>query len=485
MAHEVIDSEAKTTMSESRKSVRGHEDVDLLVVGGGVAGLFGALCAASEGDVLVLSKGALLSSTSSLAQGGIAAAVGEGDTPALHAEDTLRTGRGLSRPSAVSVLTEEAPARIRDLVDLGVEFDDGLGLEGGHSQRRVVHAGGAATGDRVARKLAERVLAHPRIRVVEGVHMTALWTASGRCVGATTDGGPVRARATLLATGGASALWKRTTNPPGAVGEGLAAAYRAGAAVADLEFTQFHPTTLVDSTLLLSEALRGEGAVLLDEHGLRFTDELAPRDVVAREIAARGTALLDLRSIDRGRFPTLMGSLVDRGYDPAETPIPVAPAAHYTVGGILTDLDGRTEVAGLYAAGECAATGVHGANRLASNSLLECLVFGRRAAHAALADPAPTSRGTGQRPSLPEHEPVTDGLRQALWADCGLVRDAAGLERLRGARHLLVRLIAESALVREESRGSHFRADFLVTDAAFERHVVLRPGSKPVLESWR
>ena len=222
---------------------------------------------------------------------------------------------------------------------------------------------------------------------------------------------------------------------------------------------QFHPTTLVDSTLLLSEALRGEGAVLLDEHGLRFTDELAPRDVVAREIAARGTALLDLRSIDRGRFPTLMGSLVDRGYDPAETPIPVAPAAHYTVGGIVTDLDGRTEVPGLYAAGECAATGVHGANRLASNSLLECLVFGRRAAHA-LDDPVATS-AQRPRPSPPEHEPVTDELRH------GALGRLRSRPRRRGARaaarrspHLLVRLIAESALLREESRGSHFRADF-------------------------
>ena len=483
MRHEVIDSEAKTTMVTGTAK-RSRAEVDLLVVGGGVAGLFGALCAASEGSVLVLSKGTLLASTSSLAQGGIAAAVGEDDAPSLHAEDTLRTGRGLSRPSAVAVLTEEAPARIRDLVDLGVEFDDGLGLEGGHSRRRVVHAGGASTGDRVARTLAERVLAHPRIRVVEGARMTALWTAEGRCVGAVTDRGAVRARATLLATGGAAALWRRTTNPPGAVGEGIAAAFRAGAAVADLEFTQFHPTTLVDSTLLLSEALRGEGAVLLDERGERFTDELAPRDVVAREIAARGTALLDLRAIDRGRFPTLMGSLAEQGYDPAQTPIPVAPAAHYTVGGVLTDLDGRSEVPGLYAAGECAATGVHGANRLASNSLLECLVFGRRAAHAALGEPelanvvvAPTETAS--------RDTVTPRLRRALWRDCGLVRDAAGLERLRSARHLLVRLIAESALMREESRGSHFRADFPATDKAFERHVVLRSGSDPVLEAWR
>ena len=233
----------------------------------------------------------------------------------------------------------------------------------------------------------------------------------------------LRARATLLATGGAAALWSRTTNPPGAVGDGIAAAYRAGAGVADLEFVQFHPTTLVDSTLLLSEALRGEGAVLLDERGERFTDELAPRDVVAREIAARGRVLLDLRAIDRGRFPGLMGSLVERGYDPAETPIPVAPAAHYTVGGIVTDLDGRSELPGLYAAGECAATGVHGANRLASNSLLECLVFGRRASLAGLAEPGLPSHLPPPSGSPPA-ERATPALRRRLWRDCGLVRMA-------------------------------------------------------------
>jgi L-aspartate oxidase len=457
--------------------------VDLLVVGGGVAGLFAALCAASEARVLVLAKGSLLTSTSSLAQGGIAASVADDDSPALHAEDTLRTGRGLSRPSAVAALTGEAAARIRDLVELGVEFDDDLGLEGGHSRRRVVHAGGAATGDRVARRLAERVLAHPEIEVAEGERMQAIWRTGDRCAGVVTDRRAVQSRATLLATGGASALWARTTNPPGAVGDGIAVAYRAGAAVADLELTQFHPTTLVDSSLLLSEALRGEGAVLLDEHGERFTDELAPRDVVAREIAARGTALLDLREIDRGRFPSLMGSLAEQGYDPAATPIPVAPAAHYTIGGIVTDLDGRSELPGLHAAGECAATGVHGANRLASNSLLECLVFGRRAALAALGETGlPATRN--EAPSPEPLEPVTPDLRAALWRDCGLVRDGAGLERLRSAPHLLSRLIAESALVREESRGTHFRVDFPAEDEALERHVVLRRGAEPELETW-
>jgi L-aspartate oxidase len=469
-------------MQERRDTGRNGE-VGVVVVGGGVAGLFAALCAASESDVLVLTKGPLLWSTSLLAQGGIAAAVGDDDVPALHAEDTLRAGRGLSRPSAVSVLTEEAPARIRDLVELGVEFDDGLGLEGGHSRRRVVHAGGAATGDRVARMLAERVLAHPRIEVVEGERMRSVWRDDERCVGVVTDRRAVAARATILSTGGAAALWERTTNPAGAVGEGMAAAYRAGAALADLEFLQFHPTTLVDSSLLLSEALRGEGALLLDEQGNRFTDELAPRDVVAREIAARGTVLLDLRAIDRGRFPTLMGSLVDEGYDPAETPIPVAPAAHYTVGGVLTDLDGRSEVAGLYAAGECAATGVHGANRLASNSLLECLVFGRRAALAALEEPALAARMPDPS-DLPPAEPVTPELRASLWRHCGLIRDASGLDHVLRAPHLLTRLIVESALTRGESRGSHFRVDFPAESEAFERHVVLRPGAAPSLEAW-
>jgi len=314
--------------------------------------------------------------------------------------------------------------------------------------------------------------------------MLALRRRGDRCVGVATDRRTIAARATLLATGGASALWERTTNPPGSLGDGMAAAYRAGAALADLEFVQFHPTTLVDSTLLLSEALRGEGALLLDARGHRFTDELAPRDVVAREIATRGMALLDLRPIDRDRFPTLMGRLEDRGYDPASAPIPVAPAAHYTVGGVVTDLEGRTEVPGLYAAGECAATGVHGANRLASNSLLECLVFGRRAALAALGEPGLPRRVTGAETGTRSHEPVTDELRRLMWRDCGLVRDAAGLERLQTASHLLVRLVAESALYREESRGSHFRVDHPSTADGFAGHIVLRPGSEPTLETW-
>ena len=456
---------------------------DLVIVGTGVAGLYGALCAASEADVELISKGPLLSSASYLAQGGVAAAARPGDSPALHAEDTLRAGRGLSRPSAVRVLTEEAPARIVDLVDLGVDFEDEPGREGGHSVARVFHSGGAATGKEIARVLAERVRAHPRIRVSESERVVGLWTSGGRCVGVVTDRRVVAARATLLATGGAAALWERTTNPAGALGQGVALAYRAGAAVADLEFMQFHPTALSGSSLLLSEALRGAGALLLDDHGERFTDELAPRDVVARAIDARGTALLDLRPVERTRFAGLMARIEEAGYDPGEEPIPVSPAAHYTMGGVVTDLEGQTEVDGLYAAGEVACTGVHGANRLASNSLLECLVFGRRAALSALGEPQQASVEAPQAPAA-EVE-VTPELRRVFWHDAGLVRDRAGLERLRASEHLIAGLVAESALTREESRGAHFRVDFPEQDSRFEAHVVLRSGQEPVLERWQ
>ncbi len=313
--------------------------------------------------------------------------------------------------------------------------------------------------------------------------MRGLRLRGDRVVGISTTRGPIAARATLLATGGLTSLWSRTTNPPGSVGDGVLAAYRAGAAIADLEFVQFHPTALAGTSVLLSEALRGEGALLLDERGERFTDELAPRDVVARAIASRGSALLDMRSIDRDRFPSLMGSIGEHGFDPAVEAVPVSPAAHYSIGGVVTDLSGRTEVPSLLAAGECAATGVHGANRLASNSLLECLVFGRRAALAALEEPVlPASPGAAR--VVESRSRLTDKIREEAWQYCGLFREADGLARLAAADNELVRLVAGSALVREESRGCHFRTDFPLDDPAFARHVVLRRGADPALEEW-
>jgi L-aspartate oxidase len=455
----------------------------IVIVGGGVAGLYAALSAAEEADVLLLAKAPVAASNSWHAQGGVAAALAEDDEPALHAADTFRAGRGLCRESAVRMLTEEAPARIEDLVALGVEFDGDLGREGGHSRRRIAHAGGAETGKAIAAALAERVRAHPRIDVVEGETVRALWDGDGRCAGVVTDQRSIPAAATVLATGGYAALWERTTNPPGAVGDGLVLAYHAGAALADLEFVQFHPTALERDGFLLSEALRGEGALLVGDDGDRFTDELAPRDVVTRAIVAHGAARLDLRPIDRGRFPGLMATLERAGYDPAVEPIPVSPAAHYSVGGIVTDLDGRTTLPGLYAAGECAATGVHGANRLASNSLLECLVFGRRAALAALAEPSVRAT-SGVRPLPRPEQTVTPEIRRLLWDDAGVIRSAEGLERLRRVDALLPRLVAEGALARRESRGAHFRSDFPTEDDAFRAHVVLARGEEPRLETW-
>ena len=466
----------------SRKLTPGY---DLVIVGSGVAGLYGALCAAAEGRVLIVSKGPVLTSSSWLAQGGIAAATAEGDAPELHAADTLAAGRGLCRESAVRALTAEAPARIVDLVDLGVRFDDELGLEGGHSRRRVHSVGGAQTGREISQVLARAVLAHPRIDVSERERALELWMSDGRCVGLVTDTRAVSARAVMLATGGYAALWNRTTNPAGSVGEGIEMAFRAGAAVADLEFVQFHPTALAGSSLLLSEALRGDGALLVDAQGDRFVEELAPRDVVARAVAAQRHAMLDLRLIDRSRFPALMERIIDAGFHPETEPVPVAAAAHYTMGGVVTDLDGATDVPALYAAGECACTGVHGANRLASNSMLECLVFGRRAALAALEEPR-LRDSPSDVPAFNEAPVVvTPDLREALWEDAGLLRNASRLERLTSCPHLLTSLVARCALAREESRGGHFREDFPTESAAFAGlHTVLRPTGEPELEPW-
>jgi L-aspartate oxidase len=461
-----------------------NKPYDVLVVGTGAAGLTAALAAAERGaSVLMLTKGHAPDSSSWHAQGGIAGVMGDDDTTDLHAIDTEKAGRDLCRPSAVRVLVEEGPERVRELTALGVPFDPELNLEGGHSRRRVSSVDGAATGWAVTSRLGRRALTSERIDTREATAVLGLLVEDGRCLGAMTPEGPRAARATILAMGGAAALWARTTNPPGQIGDAVAIGLTAGAAVADMEFMQFHPTVLEGSRLLLTEALRGEGATLLDEAGERFVDELAPRDEVARSMVRKGRAFLDLRSIDRARFPGLMAEIAKSGFDPAVQPIPVSPAAHYTIGGIVTDLDGRTDVAGLYAAGECAATGVHGANRLASNSLLECLVFGRRAALAALDEPPLPARLGRVEPAPPERL-APESLREQVWRQAGVLRDPAGLAELALSPDAVASLVARFALARIESRGVHFRTDAPAADAAFEGHFVLRPGRGLTLEHW-
>jgi L-aspartate oxidase len=459
---------------------------DVLVVGTGAAGLTAALAAADRGaSVLMLTKGHAPDSSSWHAQGGIAGAIGDDDTAALHAIDTERAGRELCRPSAVHVLVEEGPDRVRELIAMGVPFDPELNLEGGHSRRRVSSVDGAATGWAVTSLLGRRAVASPKITTREATAILALLVADGRCYGVVTPEGPIHARATILAMGGAAALWARSTNPEGQIGDAVAICMAAGAAVADMEFMQFHPTVLEGSRLLLTEALRGDGAKLIDENGERFVDELAPRDEVSRALVRKGRAFLDLRAIDRGRFPGLMAEIQKSGFDPAVQPVPVSPAAHYTIGGVVTDLIGRTDIAGLYAAGECAATGVHGANRLASNSLLECLVFGRRTALAAVDEPPlPDGIGDGLVVPAPPARVASQALREQVWHQAGVVRDPAGLAELATSPDPVASLVARFALARVESRGVHYRIDEPATDPAFEGHFVLRPGRGLSLEQW-
>ena len=479
--------------------------VDVCVVGAGGAGLYAALTAAREGASVVLVSATPLAQTSSYwAQGGLAAALGPDDTPDLHRRDTETAGRGAVRRTAANVLVREAPRAVHDLHALGVVFDldeqgaFALGLEGGHGRRRVAHAGGSATGRRVVRQLSAVVVEEPGILVLEGARAAALWTTpdEGRCVGVLCeDGRAISARTTILATGGAAALWSRTTNPPGSLGIGLMLAHAAGAALADLEFVQFHPTAIIGvpgrEGFLVTEAIRGEGALLLDAAGERFVEELAPRDEVARAIfntiRSQGTTHvdLDMRHIDPALFPNVVTALREHGLDPVTQLLPVAPACHYFMGGIVADLDGATTVPGLYAIGESACTGLHGANRLASNSLSECFVMGRRAGLAGLDEPALGDLA----PPLPASSSIvapSRETRQAMWDLAGVERDRERLERLLGDPHPLARMVAASALAREESRGAHLRTDFPALDPALDgMHAVVRGADAPLLERWR
>ena len=476
------------------------------MVGAGAAGLYTALRAAREGaSVTLVSATPLAESSSWWAQGGLAAALSAPDSPELHLRDTVIAGRDAVRESAARVLCEEAPEAVRDLMRLGVRFDadhDGrlaLGLEGGHSMRRIVHAGGAATGRRLVRQLSAVVAEHPAIDVLEGRRVIELLSDGERCVGVRLeDGHPIASGATVLATGGAAALWARSTNPSVAVGGGLLLAFAAGAALADLELVQFHPTAVVGTNgadgFLVTEAVRGEGALLLDARGDRFVDELAPRDEVARavhrQMALTGARSvdLDMRAVDPALFPNVVSALRNAGIDPERQLVPVAPAAHYMMGGIATDLEARATLTGLYAVGECSCTGLHGANRLASNSLSECFVFGARAARSAAAQPEadPAAAAELARDTAPvPPAAISPASREALWQHAGLERDAAGLSRLTDDEHPLVRLIARSALTRTESRGAHQRTDFPDRDRAFDGlHVTLRPGATQSTEFW-
>jgi L-aspartate oxidase len=514
-----------------------YSSYDVLVIGGGIAGLTAAFGAARKWNVALLTKSTLDDTTTFLAQGGIAAAMGPLDSPELHLRDTLIAGAGLCDEEAVRILVEEGPSRVRELEHLGTKFDrrDGqliLASEGAHSVPRVVRAGGDATGSVVASALVDAMVSGSRVELHEDEFVIDLLTDSGRCVGAVSLGSDGEltvsfARAVILACGGASQVFLHTTNPDVATGDGHAMAYRAGAVLGDMEFVQFHPTALHSAenpTLLLTEALRGEGAFLRDGRGERFMiglhpqAELAPRDVVVRGMKrvmdrdGVDHVTLDARHLDCAflgrRFPTVYQGLQKRGYDLCNDLIPVSPASHYFIGGVTTDVWGKTSLPGLYAAGETADTGVHGANRLASNSLLEGMVFADRIVrdlNRFLARPERTVRKI--RLELPadcwpgNEAELVRGVRgelQRIMTDrCGIVRDEEGLrEAQREVDRLsagleppgrvvdemelfnlltVANLVIRSALERKESRGVHLRSDWPDSDdAAWGRHVRMR-----------
>lgn len=512
------------------------ESADVLVIGAGIAGLSLALCLPEHLKVTVVTKGSLGESNTWYAQGGLAAAVGADDDPHLHFADTIAAGAGLCDEHAVRKLVDGGPGAVRWLIERGTRFDVenealALGREAAHSRNRVLHAGGDATGAEIERSLVAQLRARPSVTIFD--HTTALdlvVNPDGSCVGAIVAGNGatecvfLAAPTTVLANGGAGQLWAVTSNPPGATGDGIAMALRAGVAVADLEFTQFHPTVLTGSGLdpfLITEAIRGEGAYLLTADGVRFMPdihdlaELAPRDIVARAIQRQVTidggrpVSLDLRHLDPDmvlrRFPTISERLRRRGLSLTTDLIPIAPAAHYFMGGIVADTEGRTSLEGLLAIGEVSCTGVHGANRLASNSLLEGLVFGLDAAKsiasrerrmpAPMPASAPLPASTGQT-TLADIRALRGNIQRLMSAHLAVVRNENGmreaideLERI-GQQVLAMRDIgaieirnlsllalevARSALAREESRGAHFRDDFPSRNPALDgRHQVVQ-----------
>ncbi len=526
--------------------------IDYLVLGSGIAGLRAAIELAESGRVLVLSKGDLLESNTGYAQGGIAAAMSEDDQVFLHLHDTLQAGDGLCREEAVRTLVEEGPKQINKLVEWGMRFDrDGAKLaftrEGAHSRSRILHAHGDSTGSEILRALIAKVKTLSNIELQPDAFAVDLLMEGDRVAGVTyldeKSGASkeVFADALLLSTGGLGQVYKETTNPPMATGDGVAIAYRAGAVLSDMEFIQFHPTALSVKgapRFLLSEAIRGEGAVLrnilLERFMPRYHEaaELAPRDVVSRAIfmemqKCQGEFVyLDLTGLDpervKKRFPRIYSTCLQYNIDISTDLVPVRPAAHYAMGGVATDLHGATSLKGLYAAGEVAATGVHGANRLASNSLLEGLVYGARAASAMINRRAGNSEhlahavaaaSTASPPSSPQDsglpaatdeqdlEKLTNQVRSILWEKVGIIRNGTDLcdavkrlERLAGppaslktrqsyeAQNILevARLIARSALARQESRGAHYRSDFPLKSAP--KHSFVSKNSSVYLE---
>lgn len=523
-----------------------HRFTDVLILGSGLAGLRAGLAIEADQRALIVTKEAVFQSNSNYAQGGIAAVWDPGDCFKSHADDTAAAGKGLCDSEIVDLVVQEAPERVRELIDWGTLFDRQNGVlaltrEGGHSFSRILHALGDATGKEVIRAVLERVQALPNLKILENTFTIDLLTDDGRCVGALTYSQvtgiqAIWAKQTVVATGGCGQLFRETTNPLVATGDGLAMAYRAGAELQDMEFMQFHPTVLYvagSSRSLISEAVRGEGAYLRDRNGYRFMPdydpaaELAPRDTVAKAIVAQMTktkhpcVYLDQSHLDprevRARFPGITAACEKCGLDFATDMIPVRPGAHYMVGGVRADKEGRTTLAGLWACGEVAANGLHGANRLASNSLLEALVFGYRcgagASQAARSIPEtytalPIEQSFGPVPGEPlDVNDIRNSLSSLMFRNCGIERDQAGLENSLESvdfwsQYVFSRefdatagwelqnmltvagLILHSALARTESRGTHYRSDFPKPDDEHWRcHLIVRNHPFRVLRS--